>query len=284
MAKIIDGKKLSKTLLNKISLYVKKNNLKLKLVVFLIGDDFASFSFVKEKEKACQSAGIDFQLFRLPKTISQKKIEEIVKKISLERENSGIIVQLPLPKKLKEKEILNLIPCEKDIDVLSDFSLGKFYNDNSLIYPPTVSAVKKILEKEKIKLKGANVLVVGSGKLVGRPLSLWLLNQKATVSVVNKFSKDFSYFSKKADLIFSAAGSPKIINSRLIKKGSILIDLGYCFQNGKIVGDIDTRSVLKKAKIIAPVPGGVGPLTVACLLENLFVLNSFIKKRHRILS
>ncbi len=265
MKKIIDGRKLSEEVISKL----KTKKLK-KLGVVLVGENKASQSFIKQKEKACQKAGIGFELFKFSSNIKEEKLKKEVLKISKRKDVSGLIIQLPLPKKIKEEEVLSLIPKEKDVDALSSDSLGEFYQGNFNILPPTVKAVSFVLKKLKTKVKGKNVVLVGSGKLVGRPLSIWFSGKGATVVLINEFSKDISSFTKKADILISGTGKPNLIKGNMIKKGVILIDFG--FKNGK--GDIDFKSAFEKASFISPVPGGMGPLTVAMILENLVDLKN----------
>jgi methylenetetrahydrofolate dehydrogenase (NADP+)/methenyltetrahydrofolate cyclohydrolase len=258
MTKVIDGKKISEGIISKLKTKKPK-----KLGVVLIGENKASLSFIKQKEIYCKKAGIDFELFKFsPKT---KGIKEKIKEISERKDISGLIIQLPLPKGMKEEEILSLIPQEKDVDVLSSSSLGEFYQGNFNILPPTVRAVSFVLKENKVKIKGKNVVLVGSGNLVGKPLSIWFSKKGATVILINEFTKEISFFTKKADILISGAGKPNLIKGNILKKGVVLIDFG--FKNGK--GDLDFKSASKKASLISPVPGGMGPLTVAMVLKNL---------------
>jgi methylenetetrahydrofolate dehydrogenase (NADP+)/methenyltetrahydrofolate cyclohydrolase len=274
MAKIIDGKKLSEKILKNIAGKIKKERLKLKLAVVLVGNNPVSKVFVREKEKACQKTGIGFCLFQFSSAIKPAELEEEIKRVVARTDIKGVIIQLPLPKNFDCQKFLNLIPLEKDVDVLSERALGKFYSGNLLICPPAVVGVRKLFKKYKIKLKGKNIVIVGAGRLIGKPLTLYLLGQEATVTIVNKFTKSISFFTKKADIVISGAGKPNIIKGGMIKKGAVVVDAGDSHRKGRLAGDIDFKSVAKKASYIAPVPGGIGPMTVACLLENLVILNS----------
>lgn len=273
MAKILDGKKLSQKILERLKKEISRRNLKLKLAIILIGNNPISEIFIRVKKKACQSVGINFELFRFPSIISYDKLEKEIKKIVKNPAQSGVLIQLPIPKKFNSQKILNLVPLEKDIDVLSEQSLGKFYSGTLPILPPVVGAVCYFLKNYKISPKGKNVVLVGAGKLVGFPLTLWFFKEKATVSIVNEFTKNISQFAKKADIIISGVGKPAIITVKMVKRGVVIIDAGSGWKKGKIVGDIDFKTVSKEAAYITPVPGGVGPMTVACLLENLVKLN-----------
>ena len=272
--KILDGNKLSEKILKNLRKEIQNKRLKLTLAVILVGEDPVSKIFIRQKEKACRFVGIDFKLFQFPAKISAQKFKKEIKKIVAASANSGIIIQLPLPPKLDSQEIFNLIPPEKDIDTFSEKSLGKFYTENLSILPPTVSGIFHLLRNYRINVKGKNVVLVGAGRLVGFPLVISLLKENATVSVVNEFTKNTSSFTKKADIIISGVGKPNLITGKMVKRGAVVIDAGTCLKKGKLVGDIDFKSVSKKASFITPVPGGVGPMTVACLLENLVRLNS----------
>jgi len=270
--KILDGKKISQGILENLKKEIKRRRLKLKLAIILIGDNPISEIFIKLKKRACEFIGVDCELFKFPATISYSELEEKIKKIVEDPANSGILIQLPIPKKFNSQKILNLVSPEKDIDVLSEKSLGKFYGGTLSILPPVVGAVRYFLMKYKISPKGKNVVLVGAGKLVGFPLTLWLFKEKATVSVVNEFTKNISQITQKADIIVSGVGSPGIITGKIVRRGVIIIDAGSGWKKGKIAGDVDFKGVSKKASYISPIPGGVGPMTIACLLENLVKL------------
>lgn len=273
MAKILDGKKLAEKILGNLKERVVGRRLKLKLVAIQIGENPISEIFIRQKELACGKIGVSFQLFKYPSKISFPEIKKEIEKIVRNPRNSGIIIQLPLPKNLPAQKTLDLIPQEKDIDVLSEKSLGKFYHGTLSILPPTVSGIQYLLKNYKIKIKQKNVVILGAGELIGRPLALWLLQKMATVSVLNEFTKDAASFTKKADMLISGAGRPNLIKSQMVKKGVIIIDGGVSFYKSKLTGDIDVGSISKKASYVAPVPGGLGPMTVACLLENLINLS-----------
>ncbi len=273
-AKILDGRKLAEKIFNNLKRKVETNNLKLCLVVIQIGENLVSRIFINQKKKACEKIGINFKLFKFSAEISNLKLKEKIKKIVKESANSGVIIQLPLPKKFLPEEILNLIPKEKDIDILSEKSLGELYQGTLKILPPTVNGILRLLKNYRIEIKGKNIVVVGAGRLVGFPLASQLLKEKATLSVLNEWTRDASSFIKKADILISGVGKPNLIKGNMVKKDVIVIDAGSAMKNGKIVGDIDFKSVSSKASHITPVPGGVGPLTVACLLENLVKLNT----------
>ena len=270
--KILNGKKLAKKILENLKKKIKKSALKLRLAVIQVGESPISEIFIRQKEKACKILGIDFKLYKFAKNINPNLFKEKIRKIASNPFNSGIIIQLPLPKKFNTRDILNLISPEKDIDVLSEKSQSQFYLEKLKILPPTLQGIIYLLKKYKIKIEKKHFVVVGAGKLVGLPTALWLLQKKATVSIIDKFTPDLSFFTKQADILISGVGKPNLISAKMVKRGAVVIDAGTTFKNGKIRGDVDFENVSKKASYITPVPGGIGPMTVACLLENLVKL------------
>ncbi len=268
MSIILDGKKLADSILADLKKKVDKSELTLKLAVVLVGDDPISEVYIKQKQRACEYVGIDFDLFKFPSEISIADLKIKIGKIAWNPEVAGVVIQLPLPVKFKVQDFLNLIPLEKDVDVLSEAGIAKFYSGNSIVFPPTVCAISQLLAAYNISLEGKNIVIVGAGRLIGLPLTLWLSKEGATVSVLNKSTEDISFFCEKADVIISGAGKPNLITGKMIKKGAVVVDAGSSSEEGKTVGDIDFESVSKKASYVTPVPGGVGPMTVACLLKN----------------
>jgi methylenetetrahydrofolate dehydrogenase (NADP+) / methenyltetrahydrofolate cyclohydrolase len=267
MTKIIDGKKIAESIIKGID---KKRTKDIKLKVILVGNNPVSLSYISQKKKYCVKAGIGFSLSVFSENIKEG---DLIKKISLISKNySGIIVQLPLPKKMNVQKIMNSIPEKKDIDILSERSLGKFYSGDFSVLPPVVESVSQIIKREKIKLNNKNVVIIGSGRLVGKPLALWFISQGSTVSVLNKLTKDIKYFTKNADIIISGTGKTRLLKSNMIKKGSIIIDAGSSVEKKILVGDVDS-SVVGIASIVSMVPGGVGPITTASLINNLIKKN-----------
>lgn len=269
--KLIDGKKLAEKILKSIKRQIKSRRLKLRLAVVLVGENSVSRVFIRKKGETCEKVGIGFKLYQFEKSISLQELKNAVEKIAEEKDNSGVVIQLPLPGNFDSQEILNLIPPEKDIDCLSQGNLDNFYKGEPLVLPPVVGAVSHILKEYKISIKGKNIAVIGAGRLVGQPVSRWLSNKKARVSLVDKFTKNISSLTKKADIIISGVGKPGLVLGEMVKNGVVIIDAGTIVEGNKLKGDIDFKSVAKKASYITPVPGGVGPVTIACLLENLII-------------
>ncbi len=272
--KLLDGKKLSEKILANLKKQISQSKLRLRLAVIQVGENLVSQVFINQKKKACQKTGIDFKLFKFPAKIGKLELKKEIEKIVRDPANSGVIIQLPVPKKFQpEEEFTNLIPDEKDIDVLSEKSFGKYFFTGLKILPPVVGGIFRLLKTYKIRLNGKNVVVVGMGRLVGIPLIPQLLREFATPTIINVFTKNPSFFTREADILISGAGKPNLICGEMVKQGVIIIDAGTTLKKGKLVGDVDFKSVSRKASYITPVPGGVGPLTVACLLENLVELN-----------
>jgi len=269
---ILDGKKLSEKILKNLKTKIRRLPKKIRLAVILVGDDSTSLSYIFQKEKTAKHLGVNFRLYKFPVTTNKELLKIKIKKIARGRVNNGVIIQLPLHKKFQEQEFLNLIPAKKDVDVLGEEALGKFYAGTSLILPPTPSGILRLLEEYKIKIASRNVVIIGRGKLVGKPLAFLMMEKCAAISVVSRSTKSLSYFTKKADILISGAGSPNLIKARHIKKGAVVIDAGFTKKRNKILGDVDFKSVSKKAGYITPVPGGVGPMTVAMLFSNLLRL------------
>ncbi len=282
--KLLDGKKLAEKAFKEIQEKIRSANLKLKLAVIFVGENPASQAFVNQKGKMCQAVGVGFEVHKYPEAIKTAELVQAVRGISSNPQINGLIVQLPLPAQIDEGAILSSIPPEKDPDVLTRRNTAQFYLGNFSLLPPVLAGIVRIFDEYKIKLKGKNVLVVGAGKLVGKPAAFWAISQEATVMVANALTKKLSDFTKKADIIISGAGKAGLIKGSMVKKGVVIIDAGTSLKKvskkGKkspaqltIVGDVDFKTVSKKASYITPVPGGVGPMTVAMLLENLIKLN-----------
>lgn len=269
---ILDGEKLSRKILDDIKKEIKEKKLKLNLAVVLVGDNSISKSYIDRKKKACEESGIGFELFNFPSDIAESNLKEEINKLSNREDVSGIVIQLPLPKEFNTSEILNLVPVKKDIDVLSESAFKRFSADQSDIFPPVAGAVKHLLNEYGIDIKSKKIFLIGRGRLVGKPLSAWLSNEGAEFSVADRNTDNISSLAREADIIISGAGSPGLVKKDMIKEGAVLIDAGSTSEEGKIKGDID-KDAYEIAGYVAPVPGGVGPMTVACLIDNLVKLN-----------
>ena len=269
---LFDGKKLSQKILDELKLETAGTAKKLRLAVVVIGQNSVTQKFIQQKQKAAQFIGVDFRIFPFEETITTDELRKRIAQIVHEKKNTGVIIQLPLPEHLSVQYILNSVTPEKDVDMLSARSLGDLAVGKNRILPPVIGAIKAFFEEYEIDYKTKYIAVIGAGKLVGLPVSLWLLNEKATFTVLRSSTPDLSEFTKKADIIISGVGKPKLLTGEMIKEGVIIIDAGTSESEGKITGDADFESASKKASYITPVPGGVGPVTVAILFKNLLTL------------
>jgi 5,10-methylene-tetrahydrofolate dehydrogenase/methenyl tetrahydrofolate cyclohydrolase len=263
---IVNGKAIAEEILKKIA---KKKGKRPSLSVFMVGNDPASASFVKQKERAAKTAKINFKLFRLSSSVSQKKLMAAVKK---ESAKNPVIVQLPLPSKFRTEEILNAINKKNDADCMTESCVADILNHSHHL-PPTVLALKKVLDRHKLSLDKKTVAIVGMGRLVGTPIYLWLMANGVNAVPCDKYTKNIFSIIKKVDVVISGVGKANFIKGKDIKKGAVLIDYGFSkilTSSGlqKITGDFEFSSCSKKAKLITPVPGGMGPITVAVLMEN----------------
>jgi methylenetetrahydrofolate dehydrogenase (NADP+)/methenyltetrahydrofolate cyclohydrolase len=265
---IIDGKKLAEEILEKLK-EKRKNYEKLKIAAFLIGKDEEKLSFLKIKQKFAQELDIEFKIYEIDENLSKRKIRKYLSQILKHKTIQGAIFQLPIPEKFSVQYLLNSIPSKKDIDCLSSRLLGKFYTNIPVIRPPAVEVVDFIKEKYNLDFQGKNVLIVGYGRLVGKPLAHYFANLDATV-IIAQSKTDLKEYLKIADVIITGAGKANLIDE--CKDGAILIDFGYSFENGKIYGDINFEKLKNKATLITPTPGGTGPILVAKLFENFFKL------------
>lgn len=270
MAILLLGTPIAQRMLDEIR--KKAKGKKLSLAVVQVGENTVSETYLKEKQKACEYTGIEFRPYRLRATLKQEKLKAQIRNIARKKAVSGLLIQLPLPKHFRTQEICDAIPLEKDVDVLSSHSFGIFSLGLLPFLPPTVGAVSKLFSEYHISVSGKRVVLVGAGRLVGLPLSIWLLRQRALVVFADSRTKNLRTLSKEADIVISATGQRNLINGSLIKKGAVVVDAGISVEHGVVGGDIDFKSVAQRAKFLTPVPGGVGPLTVACLLENLITL------------
>jgi len=269
--KILDGSKIAEEKLLALKEKIKESKLSLSIGVVQVGKNKVSEVYIREKRKKMEKVGIGFQLYRLKEESSE---ESIIEKINSLKED-GIIVQLPLPSGMEKRKLLEAVPLSKDVDLLSGEACGAFYNGFFNIFPPVVGAVDTLLEDARVTPEGKDVVLVGAGGLVGKPLAVYFMEKGATVSILNAKTDNPQEYMKKGDIVVSGAGVPGLVKGEMIKEGAILIDAGTSVDEGKLKGDIDRKSVEKKASFLAPVPGGVGPLTTYHLAYNLFYLKKY---------
>ncbi|MBI4120346.1 MAG: bifunctional 5,10-methylenetetrahydrofolate dehydrogenase/5,10-methenyltetrahydrofolate cyclohydrolase [Parcubacteria group bacterium] len=271
---LIDGKKIADEILAGVAVRVGELPKPPRLAAVLVGDHAGGKKFLELKRSAAKKVGIDFRLYEFPAAITSQQLRKKVVEIAKAQVNSAVLVELPLPGHTNTQYILNAIPEEKDLDVLSQKSQGAFFAGRSKILPPAVEAVKTIFEKHAIEARGKNCAVFGYGLLVGKPISHWLAAQGATVSIINEFTANPEKISRQADILISGVGKPNLIKADMIKEGAVVIDFGCENMEGKAVGDVAFDQASPKCSLITPVPGGVGPIVIAAVLKNLITLNS----------
>ena len=274
MSIIIDGKTIAKKILEDLKTKTQKLEKKPSLAVILANDDSSSKIYVNSKEKTSLELGFHSCIYRFDKSITQGKLIQLIHELNENPNINGILVQLPLFKHLNEQEIIELIDPKKDVDGFHPINVGKL-NCNLEPYAIccTPKGIIKLLKEYKIKLQGKNAVVIGRSNIVGKPIATLLTNENATVTLAHSKTKDLKSITKTADIIVSATGHPKLIKADMVKKGAVVIDVGINKQfNGKLVGDVDFDKVKNIASHITPVPGGVGPMTIACLMENTYEL------------
>lgn len=282
VATILDGKATAEKIRTGIKAEVAKLNPKPGLAAILVGDNPASKVYVDIKRKTCDEVGIYSELYRLPESTSEKELLELIEKLNNNEKIHAILVQLPIPKHISEEKVINHIAVEKDVDGFRHENMGKLAIGKDASIPCTPKGVIRLLDEYGIKAEGKNAAVIGRSNIVGKPTALLLMNRDATVTVCHKKTQNITQFTKNADIIVVAAGKPRLLTADLIKEGAVVIDVGINRENGKIVGDVDFEAVRKKASYITPVPGGVGPMTVAMLMENtLERYREIMRRQHR---
>jgi len=269
MDNIMDGKKLSLEIQDELKHSIKYEMIKPSVAVIQVGKDQASTTYIKNKEKACNNIGIYFRYFKFEDGTPELTIVNKIKELNNDDYVNGIIVQLPLPERYNEKRLVNQIINSKDIDGLTDINIGRLLNGKKTLVPCTPLGIMELLKKYEVELKGKHVVIVGKGKLTGKPLTYLMLNEGATVTVCHSKTVNLAKYTKDADILISATGINNLITEDMVKDGVVVVDVGINYDTGKISGDVDFDKVSKKASLITPVPGGVGPMTIAMLLKNI---------------
>lgn len=273
MAKVIDGKKIAENMQNELkkeTTELKKNGIDLTLAVIYVGDDLASKIYINNKRKACDYVGIKMKEFKFDCNASENDILRLINELNMDKSVTGIMVQMPLPHQINAKKIVGAINPQKDVDGFSEVNLGKIITKNYDFLPCTPAGIIEILNSENVEIKGKRCVVVGRSNIVGKPLSLMLLNNDATVTICHSKTENLKEACKNADMLISAVGKKNLITADMVKKDAVVIDVGINRNEfGKICGDVDFENVKKVASYITPVPGGVGPVTVAMLMKNI---------------
>jgi len=269
---ILDGKKLSQKIKNELKKEVedlKHQGMIPGLAVILVGDDPASHTYVKMKRNACQDIGIYSVVYEFPKNVSEKEILSTIDMINENPNIHGLLVQLPLPKHIDTTKILERVNPKKDVDGFHPYNMGRLVEGLDTFAPCTPLGVMELFKEYEIDVKGKDVCVVGASNIVGKPMWALLVNAWATVDICHIETKDLKEHTKRADIVIVGVGKPNLITEDMVKEGVVVVDIGINkLPNGKLVGDVDFENVSKKASFITPVPGGVGPMTIAMLLKN----------------
>ena len=271
--KLINGKELAKKIregLKNEVIKLKKRNINPKLAVIMVGHDKASEVYVRNKSKACQEIGIEYEEFLLEATITQKELMDLINNLNERKDVHGILLQSPIPEHLDIREAFNSIDYRKDVDGFNPINVGKLSIGEDCFISCTPYGVIKMLEEYNIPVEGKRAVIIGRSNIVGKPLLQCLLNKNATVTICHSKTKNIEEITREADILVAALGKPKFVKENMVKAGAVVIDVGINRnEEEKLVGDVDFENVSKKASYITPVPGGVGPMTIAMLMSNV---------------
>lgn len=281
---LLDGKILSAKIKEEVKVevtqIVKEKNITPGLAVILVGNDAASATYVASKAKACKDAGIYSVVHEMPESITQEELLETINMMNNNPKLDGILVQLPLPKHIDTTTVLEAINPLKDVDGFHPYNVGRMVSNLDSFLPATPFGVMRMFEEHNIELSGKDVVVIGSSDIVGKPMASLLINKKATVTVCNSRTKDLKAHTSKADIVIIAVGVPYLLKEDMVKDGAIVIDVGINrLDTGKLVGDADFEGLKNKCSFLTPVPGGVGPMTIAMLLKNTIKAANLRDKR-----
>lgn len=267
---LLDGKTLANDILDKLSLKVKQLDTAPNLVVIQVGNDPASSVYVRNKERTAERVGINSETVKLSKHITQDELLEIIDKYNHFTDVNGILVQLPLPKHIDEQVILEAISPMKDVDGFHPLNVGKLNIGQKQMIPSTPAGIMELLKANHIGLEGKHVVIVGRSNIVGKPLAHLLLEANATVTIAHSRTKDLKHLTKQADILVVAVGQPELITKDYVKTGAVVIDVGINRTESGLKGDVDFNNVKSKVAAITPVPGGVGPMTIAMLMNQTY--------------
>ncbi len=270
MATILNGKDLSERMAQKLVTHIKNRNIKATLVIIQIGSVKESNTYIQKKKDFAEKLGVRTIHKRYPKYISEETVIKDIQSYNRNKDVHGIMVQLPIPEKLNTERVIEAIASTKDVDGLTSTNTKLLFDNEEAYIPATTQGILTLLEEQRVELKGKKVVIVGESALVGRPTLLALLNRRATVTVCHVHTKNLEQETRRADILIVAAGVPKLITDRYVAKGQIVIDVGITIlPNKKVVGDVAYKKVQKIVKANTPVPGGVGPMTVLSLFQNI---------------
>ena len=282
MAIIMDGKALAKKIREQVKEEVdrlNKENIYPKLAVIMVGEDPASKVYVKNKSKACNEALIEYEEFLLNEDTKMEQLLDLIKELNERKDIHGILLQSPIPDSLDIYTAFETIDYRKDVDGFHPINIGRLALKRQTFISCTPYGVMKLLEEYNVNLKGANVVILGRSNIVGKPLAQCLLNADATVTICHSKTKNIGEITKNADIVISAIGKPKFVTADMIKEGAVVIDVGINRLETGLVGDVDFENVKDKASFIAPVPGGVGPMTIAMLIKNVVIAAKYLEEK-----
>ena len=269
MAQIIDGKLQAAIVKESVRAEIEENGIKAGLAVVIVGDNPASRIYVNNKKKACAECNIESFEYALPEETTQEELLELVCRLNADEKVNGILVQLPLPSHIDEKTVINTISSEKDVDAFHPVNVGKIMINEYSFIPCTPAGVMELIASTGTDICGKECVVIGRSNIVGKPMAMLLLHKSGTVTICHSRTKDLAEVCKRADILVAAVGVPKLVTADMVKEGAVVIDVGMNRdENGKLCGDVDFDNVEPVASYITPVPGGVGPMTIAMLMQN----------------
>ena len=272
MSNIIDGKAVSKAVRERVAketAELKKQGIEVGLAVIIVGDDSASHVYVNNKEKACAEVGFKSFKYELPESTTQEQLNALVTELNSRKDVNGILCQLPLPKHLDDKQVIELISPDKDVDAFHSINVGKIMIGDYNFLPCTPAGVMELIHSTGVLVEGKKSVVLGRSNIVGKPMAMLLLHENSTVTIAHSKTVALKEVTKQADILVAAVGIPKFVTEDMVKDGAVVIDVGMDRdENGKLCGDVDFENVKDKASFITPVPGGVGPMTISMLMQN----------------
>lgn len=269
MAQIIDGKAVSAAVKEQVRAEIERDKIKAGLAVVIVGNDPASRVYVNNKKKACELCGIMSYEYALPEETTEEQLLELIDALNEDRNVNGILVQLPLPKGLSEEKVIARISPKKDVDAFHAVNVGKIMIGNYSFLPCTPAGCMELIHSTGIEVSGKNCVVIGRSNIVGKPMAMLLLHENGTVTICHSRTKNLAEIASQADILVAAVGKPNFVTADMVKPGAVVIDVGINrLENGKLCGDVKFDEVSEKAGYITPVPGGVGPMTIAMLMKN----------------
>ncbi len=272
MATVISGKEVSQKVKGEVrekALALKAKGIDVGLAVVIVGDNPASRVYVNSKKKACEEVGFNSYEYALPEETTQQELLDLVEELNNDEKVNGILVQLPLPKQIDENAIINAISPDKDVDAFHPFNVGKIMIGEYAFLPCTPAGIMELIDSTGVEIAGKSCVVIGRSNIVGKPMSMLLLHRSGTVTVCHSKTKNLKEICQNADILVAAVGRPNFVTGDMVKEGAVVIDVGINrMEDGKLCGDVNFAEAEKKASYITPVPGGVGPMTIAMLMKN----------------